>query len=66
MRPTLPILLMTGFTESVSEVANDGFPVLRKPFDLTTLRVELDAVWERHRVFAIGGERLESAMSSHA
>ena len=66
MRPTLPILLMTGFTESVSEVANDGFPVLRKPFDLTTLRAELDAVWERHRVFAIGGERLESAMSSHA
>ena len=47
-RPTLPIMLMTGFSTSAKEVARDGFPVLRKPFDLTTLRNELTAIFERH------------------
>jgi len=60
IRPTLPVLLMTGFTESANEVAYDGFPVLRKPFDLTTLRSELAAIWDRHRASG-AGERLRTA-----
>ena len=60
--PSLPIVLMTGFSDSAKEVAHDGFPVLRKPFDLTSLRRELAALWERRNVTA--AERLESVGSS--
>jgi FixJ family two-component response regulator len=63
-RPTLPVVLMTGFSECANEVAHDGFPVLRKPFDLTTLRTELSAICERHKVSGAGGERLQSAAFS--
>ncbi|MGZ8367674.1 MAG: response regulator [Rhodoplanes sp.] len=49
-RPSLPILLMTGFSDCANEVVHDGFPVLRKPFDLTALRSELSAIWERREV----------------
>ncbi len=49
-RPSLPILLMTGFSDCANEVVRDGFPVLRKPFDLSALRSELSAIWERREV----------------
>jgi len=64
MRPTLPVVLMTGFSDCANEVAHDGFPVLRKPFDLTTLRAELAAICERHKASGAGGGRLQSAASS--
>jgi hypothetical protein len=46
---------MTGFSNSANEVADDGFPVLRKPFDLTALRSELAALWERREVSSAVG-----------
>jgi two-component system NtrC family sensor kinase len=64
MRPTLPVVLMTGFSEYANEVAHDGFPVLRKPFDLTTLRTELSAIFERHKDLGTGDEGLQRAASS--
>jgi two-component system NtrC family sensor kinase len=63
-RPSLPIVLMTGFSDSAKEVAHDGFPVLRKPFDLMALRRALAAIWEPCDVGA--AERLQSADSSQA
>jgi two-component system NtrC family sensor kinase len=60
--PSLPIVLMTGFSASAKEVAHDGFPVLRKPFDLPALRSELAAIWEAREL--AGGEQRQSADSS--
>ncbi|EJW09881.1 periplasmic sensor hybrid histidine kinase [Rhodovulum sp. PH10] len=42
--PGLPVILMTGFSDKAAEVARDGFPVLRKPFDLAALQRELTVV----------------------
>jgi two-component system NtrC family sensor kinase len=57
-RPSLPIVLMTGFSDCANEVAHDGFPVLRKPFDLTALRSELAAIWERREVAGAVGRAI--------
>ena len=35
--PGLPILLATGYSSVAQEVADEGFPLLRKPYDLETL-----------------------------
>jgi two-component system, NtrC family, sensor kinase len=49
LRPTLPVVLMTGFNSSASDVAREGFHVLRKPFDMATLGDELRAILERRQ-----------------
>lgn len=41
LRPSLPVVLMTGFSDRANDVMRDGFPVLRKPFDLSDLREKL-------------------------
>ncbi|WP_170149459.1 hybrid sensor histidine kinase/response regulator [Rhodoplanes roseus] len=43
LQPALPIVLMTGFSDRAGDVARDGFPVLRKPFDIDALQRELAA-----------------------
>jgi two-component system NtrC family sensor kinase len=43
LRPGLPIVLMTGFSDSAEEVVRDGFRVIRKPFDLVALERALAA-----------------------
>ncbi|MFL9823802.1 ATP-binding protein [Rhodoplanes sp. SY1] len=45
--PELPVVLMTGFSDRAGEVARDGFPVLRKPFDVDQLERELAAALAR-------------------
>lgn len=45
--PSLPVVLMTGFSDRAGEVARDGFPVLRKPFDIAQLEHELAAALSR-------------------
>ncbi|RAI32847.1 hypothetical protein CH338_23500 [Rhodoplanes elegans] len=45
--PGLPVVLMTGFSDRAGEVARDGFPVLRKPFDIGQLERELAAALAR-------------------
>ncbi|MDC7786365.1 ATP-binding protein [Rhodoplanes sp. TEM] len=47
LQPSLPIVLMTGFSDRAGEVACDGFPVLRKPFDIDALQRELAAAFAR-------------------
>jgi hypothetical protein len=49
---------MTGFSDCANEVAHDGFPVLRKPFDLTALHSELAAIWERREVAGAVGRAI--------
>lgn len=49
-RPSLPVVLMTGFNSSANDVACEGFQVLRKPFDMATLGNELRAVLERRQL----------------
>jgi DNA-binding NtrC family response regulator len=39
-RPDLPVLLTTGYSQSVKDVRGD-FPVLRKPYQLHELSQEL-------------------------
>ncbi|NVO17935.1 MAG: response regulator [Rhodoplanes sp.] len=45
--PSLPIVLMTGFSDRAGDVARDGFPVLRKPFGVDALQRELSAALTR-------------------
>jgi DNA-binding LytR/AlgR family response regulator len=40
MNPTMPILLMTGYSEAAKEIASQ-FPILRKPYQLHELSQEL-------------------------
>ena len=44
--PELPILLTTGYSEEVS--GNHGFPVLQKPYEMTTLASALGSVLKKH------------------
>lgn len=48
--PSLPIVLMTGFSDRAGEIANGGFPVLRKPFDIDALQRELSAALSRREL----------------
>jgi CheY-like chemotaxis protein len=55
-RPDLPVLLITGYSGKVQEVANEGFEVVKKPFEPEALAAALarmekrgeDALMERH------------------
>ncbi len=49
IRPALPIVLMTGFSDCADQVVRDGFPVIRKPFDLVTMQAALNAACDRPR-----------------
>ncbi|MEZ5785315.1 MAG: response regulator [Xanthobacteraceae bacterium] len=49
-RPSLPVVLMTGFNSSANELASEGFHVLRKPFDMATLGDEMRAILERRQL----------------
>jgi two-component system NtrC family sensor kinase len=53
--PSMPIVLMTGFSDRAGEVARDGFRVLRKPFDIDALQRELSAALARREGFGREG-----------
>src|SRR5262249_11450113 len=49
--PDIPILLTTGYSQKAQEAVREGFPILRKPYDLQSL---FKAVRELRAKSAIG------------
>src|SRR5690606_25791997 len=47
-RPRLPILLMTGYSAAAGSAAEQGFPVLRKPFTSDELAARLSEAVQRY------------------
>jgi CheY-like chemotaxis protein len=47
-RPDLPVLLATGYTESMAQVTAEGFHLLEKPYDRAALLAAIRAAVERH------------------
>jgi two-component system NtrC family sensor kinase len=43
LRPTLPVLLATGYSDVAQEAADEGFPVLRKPYEVAALHAAIAA-----------------------
>lgn len=43
LRPSLPVILATGYSASAEAAAQSGFPVLRKPYDIEALRGAMNA-----------------------
>jgi len=43
-QPSLPVLLMTGYTPELEAARREGFAVIAKPFDTDTLQVALEEV----------------------
>jgi two-component system, NtrC family, sensor kinase len=49
-RPSLPVLLVSGFSERVAEAHARGFPVINKPYGLPELERRLRLLVEPHAV----------------
>jgi len=55
--PELPIILTTGYSDRITAVGSQGFPVLRKPYRMETLAVAVDealAIQRGHAHFSMG------------
>jgi two-component system, NtrC family, sensor kinase len=46
LRPNLPVVLTTGYSSSADAALREGFVVLRKPYDLDSLRKMLSAAFQ--------------------
>jgi two-component system NtrC family sensor kinase len=45
LRPSLPVVLTTGYSSSADAALREGFVVLRKPYDLEALRKMFSAAF---------------------
>jgi PAS domain S-box-containing protein len=52
----IPILLATGYSDKAQQAVHDGFPVVRKPYDLEILSSAIRELRARSREQALSGE----------
>jgi DNA-binding NtrC family response regulator len=45
--PTIPVLLTTGYSESVQEARREGYPIVQKPYNLQDLSRALHHLFSR-------------------
>jgi two-component system, NtrC family, sensor kinase len=52
----IPILLVTGYSDKAQQAVHDGFPVVRKPYDLEILSKAIHELGPKPREQALSGE----------
>ena len=52
----IPILLVTGYSDKAQQAVHDGFPVVRKPYDLEVLSTAIRELHAKSREQALSGE----------
>jgi two-component system, NtrC family, sensor kinase len=52
----IPILLATGYSDKAQQAVHDGFPVVRKPYDLEILSRAIRELGSKSREQALSGE----------
>ena len=59
--PHLPILLSTGYSEKIKEAGDEGFAIIRKPYELSGLRAAVIDLISRPRAPLVRNQTMDAA-----